>query len=575
MTDTAMATKTSGVRNFSIATPSQATRRASIVVEDIAHHAQIETHVAEDAAKATESEQSMTILQGIKTYPKAVGWSVLLSTCIIMEGFDIVLINSLYGLPAFQQRFGTRLPDGSYQVSAAWQSGLSNGALVGEVIGLLGIGIIVERIGYKKTMIIALALVTCFIFLLFFAQNLPMLLVGEILCGLPWGAFQTLTTTYAAEVCPVALRAYLTTYVNLCWVLGQFLSSGVLKGVSTQPESIGYKLPYGMQWIWPIPLIIGIALAPESPWWLVRKGRREDAKKQLLRLTSRKQADFDADATLNLMIYTTELERTNTTGASYLDCFRGVDLRRTEIVCGVWATQILSGSSAFTGYSTYFFEQAGLDTSSAFSLSLGQYALGAVGTILSWFLMTKFGRRSLYLWGQIIMGFILVIVGCLGLATPTHVNAQWGIGAMILIYTFTYNITVGPICYSLVAEISSTRLRNKTVVLARDLYNITGMVANVLAPHMLNPASWNWGAKAGFFWAGVCLLCSVWTFFRLPEPKGRTFAELDVLFNAKISARNFSKTDVQSISHSSRMRTAVEKQGAVACVESFQATTSR
>jgi len=189
--------------------------------------------------------------------------------------------------------------------------------------------------------------------------------------------------------------------------------------------------------------------------------------------------------------------------------------------------------------------------------------------------MTKFGRRSLYLWGQIIMGFILVIVGCLGLATPTHVNAQWGIGAMILIYTFTYNITVGPICYSLVAEISSTRLRNQTVVLARDLYNITGMVANVLAPHMLNPASWNWGAKAGFFWAGVCLLCSVWTFFRLPEPKGRTFAELDVLFNAKISARNFSKTDVQSISHSSRMRTAVEKQGAVACVESFQATTSR
>jgi SP family general alpha glucoside:H+ symporter-like MFS transporter len=54
------------------------------------------------------------------------------------------------------------------------------------------------------------------IFLLFFAQNIGMLMAGEILCGIPWGAFQTLTTTYAAEVAPIALRPYLTTYVNMC-----------------------------------------------------------------------------------------------------------------------------------------------------------------------------------------------------------------------------------------------------------------------------------------------------------------------------------------------------------------------
>ena len=45
-----------------------------------------------------------------------------------------------------------------------------------------------------------------------------MLLAGEILCGIPWGVFQTITTAYAAEVTPVALRPFLTTYVNLCWV---------------------------------------------------------------------------------------------------------------------------------------------------------------------------------------------------------------------------------------------------------------------------------------------------------------------------------------------------------------------
>ena len=276
----------------------QPPRQASISVQDGAHLANVDRFVADDAAKAAKSEQSMTLMEGIRTYPKAVGWSVLLSTCIVMEGFDLVLIGSLFALPSFQERYGTQLPDGSFQISAAWQSGLNNGASIGEILGLLFVGIIVERFGYKRTMIGALAMVTCFIFLLFFAQNLPMLLVGEILCGLPWGAFQTLTTTYASEVCPVALRAYLTTYVNLCWVIGQFLSSAVLKGVSGTTGPIGYKLPYGLQWIWPIPLIIGISLAPESPWWLVRQGRTDDAKAQLLRLTSQTQADFDPDATV-------------------------------------------------------------------------------------------------------------------------------------------------------------------------------------------------------------------------------------------------------------------------------------
>jgi len=67
------------------------------------------------------------------------------------NSFDIVLINSLYGLPAFQKRFGQEQADGSFSVSAAWQSGLSNGALVGEIAGLMFVGYAAEKFGYKKT----------------------------------------------------------------------------------------------------------------------------------------------------------------------------------------------------------------------------------------------------------------------------------------------------------------------------------------------------------------------------------------------------------------------------------------
>jgi len=61
--------------------------------------------------------------------------------------------------------------------------------------------------------------------------------------------------------------------------------------------------------MWPVPLLVGISLAPESPWWLVRKGRVADAKRSLLRLTSlNKETNFDADETIAMMVHTTALE---------------------------------------------------------------------------------------------------------------------------------------------------------------------------------------------------------------------------------------------------------------------------
>ena len=88
-------------------------------------------------------------------------------------------------------------------------------------------GLLADRFGYKPVILGALIMVIGCIFLLFFAQNIGMLFAGEVLCGLPWGAFQTLTTTYAADVTPIKLRPILTTYVNLCWVMGQFISAGM------------------------------------------------------------------------------------------------------------------------------------------------------------------------------------------------------------------------------------------------------------------------------------------------------------------------------------------------------------
>ena len=90
-----------------------------------------------NAASATEKEHKMSIVQGVKLYPKAIIFSVIISLCCAMEGYDIALLGNFYAFPPFNRKYGELQPDGSYQVPAAWQAGISNGAQIGQIIGLL------------------------------------------------------------------------------------------------------------------------------------------------------------------------------------------------------------------------------------------------------------------------------------------------------------------------------------------------------------------------------------------------------------------------------------------------------
>ena len=181
--------------------------------------------LADEARQASAKEQQMTLWQALKLYPKAVGWSMLLSSTLIMEGYDLALLGSLYASNSFNEKYGSFNPDsGKYNVSAAWQSGLSNGARAGEILGLILAGWAADRYGYKMTTIGSLVLMIAFIFVLFFAPNAGVLVAGEVLCGMPWGAFQSVTPAYASEVAPVVLRPYLTTFINMCWVIGRIAS---------------------------------------------------------------------------------------------------------------------------------------------------------------------------------------------------------------------------------------------------------------------------------------------------------------------------------------------------------------
>jgi SP family general alpha glucoside:H+ symporter-like MFS transporter len=212
-------------------------------------------------------------------------------------------------------------------------------------------------------------------------------------------------------------------------------------------------------------------------------------------------------------------------------------------VLQVFAAQPFCGS-AMGGTPTYFFIQAGLPTSISFKMTVGGLAMASVGTIISWYLLSAFGRRTLYLWGLGLLTVVLSTTGAISAADATSVAGNYAQAVMMLMWLFIYYLTVGPICYAIVGETSATRLRNKSVCLARIAYYIANIICGAINPYLLNPTALNLKGKTGFFWAGTSLVFFVWTFFRLPECKGRTYEELDVLFANKVKTREFRKFDV-------------------------------
>lgn len=208
----------------------------------------------------------------------------------------------------------------------------------------------------------------------------------------------------------------------------------------------------------------------------------------------------------------------------------------------VWATQALCGLS-LTGWSAYYYEQAGFSVAYAFNLSIGMYGLGIVGGFISWALLPRVGRRKLYLIGLAIMQVILIAGGTVGVAVHSPAGS-WAIGSLLIALTGIYDVTVGPVCYVLVAEIPSTRLRAKTVVLARVVYNLVSLATNTLTARMLNPTAWDWAGKSNYVYAGTNLICLVWCYFRLPETMGLSYLELDILFEKKAKTKKFREFQV-------------------------------
>lgn len=160
-----------------------------------------------------------------------------------------------------------------------------------------------------------------------------------------------------------------------------------------------------------------------------------------------------------------------------------------------------------------------------------------------------------------IIAFIQIGADAQGGKPGSLLNTQ---GAFTLLWTFTFQLSVGQLGWALPAEMGSTRLRQKTIVLARNAYYLASVIARSLEPYFLNPLKWNIKGFTGFIWGSTSLLTLIWAYFRLPETKDRTFDEIDLLFAKGIKARHFAKTNIDSFSEAEPVVAAAKGYKAVA-----------
>lgn len=416
---------------------------------------------------------------------------------------------------------------------------------MGQFFGGFLCSYIADRLGRKPALGLGLVIATGGILGQVFSSTNAAFLISKLILGFALGFYLTLGPLATSECTPVVFRAIATAGVQFGIASGQLLSNAVIKAFGEWESRWAYRAPFAIQLFFCVFLAAGLPFAPETPWHLVRVGKREEAKRSLARLYGNK---VDLEAKLVTLETTVAAERAfvvhNSDWASLLQCFRGTNRLRTMISTFVFLCQHLTGIIFVLGYSTYFFQLAGLPTDKSFDLGVGVTAVALFSVGCSWFAINSIGRRTLFVYGIASTTLVLILIGILDVI-PTGA-AKWAQAALTVIYAFIYIFTLGACAFAILGEVSSVTLRAPTIALATAMQAICGIVFGFVIPYMINPDQGNLRGKVGFIFGGMSACATVWSFFFVPELKGRTFDEIDQMFMDKVPPRKMGSYTVDS-----------------------------
>ncbi|KAF8187140.1 monosaccharide importer [Pholiota molesta] len=475
-------------------------------------------------------------------------WSVVMSAFAafggILFGYDTGVIGGIIATEDYLRTFGSfdstlgfYLPtkDKSLVVSI-----LSAGTFIGALIAYpLG-----DRLGRKYGIVTG-----CLVFFLGIGLQLDTnwiaFVIGRVIAGFGVGIVSCLVPMYQSECAPKAIRGLIVGLYQFAITIGALLAAIVLNSTKNFNSHSAWRTPIAVQFAWGAILGGGMLLLPESPRYLLLKGRDAAARHALGRLLSKPADSQEVEDECAAVALGLKLEHEESTG-TYFDCFQNNENRhglRTWTGIFLQAWQQLTGINFIFYYGTTFFKSAGM--ANPFIITIICDVVNTVATICSLPFIDKVGRRRLLIIGaagmcvcEFIVAIVGVTVGNVQADGSVNLVAQRVLIAFVCIYIVFFAMSWGPVAWVVTAEVFPLSIRGKGMSLSVASNWLWNFGIGYATPYLVNPTTHgvngekaaDLGVKVFFIWGGTCVGSLLFTYFFVPETRGLSLEQIDMVY---------------------------------------------
>ncbi|RHZ72737.1 hypothetical protein CDV55_100765 [Aspergillus turcosus] len=453
----------------------------------------------------------------------------------ILFGYDTGTISGILAMKYWRKLFSTGYinPDDNWPDVTSSQSSMIVSLLsAGTFFGALAAAPVADFFGRRIGMIIDSA-VFCFgVILQTAATSIPLFVAGRFFAGFGVGLLSATVPLYQSETAPKWIRGTIVGAYQLAITLGLLIAAIVNNATKDRMDTGCYRIPVAIQFAWAIILVTGMLVLPETPRFLIKKDKHEAAARALARLRRMDINDPAIIEELSEIQANHEYELSMGT-ASYLEILRGSIGKRLATGCGIQALQQLAGVNFIFYYGTTFFNASGI--SNPFIITLITNIVNVLSTFPGLYMVEKWGRRPLLMFGAVGMCVSQLIVAIVGTATSSDV-ANKVLIAFVCIYIFFFACSWGPVAWVVTGELFPLKARAKCLSITTATNWLLNWAIAYATPYMVNsgPGNANLQSKVFFIWGGFCFVALVFVYTCIYETKGLSLEQVDELYG-KIS----------------------------------------
>jgi len=456
-------------------------------------------------------------------------------------GYDTGVMGSVLALDSFKSDFG--LPTDSTGFSSSKNAEISSNVVslltAGCFFGAIAASFLNERFGRRYSLMFFAA-----IFLVGAAVQtgahhaIGTIYGGRVIAGLGIGGMSAITPVFVSENAPAKVRGKITGLFQEFLVLGvcvsYWLDYGVAKHIA--PSTRQWRIPIAIQLVPGGVMLVGLFFLKESPRWLAKNDRHDEALASLAHTRCVPIDDPEVLQELAEIRASVEEEFLATEGLTWKECLKPNVRGRFAVAMGIMFWQQFSGTNSIGYYAPQIFESIGIASSSSSIFATGVY--GTVKVVATGvFLLIgieKIGRKIPLIGGAFFMMTCMIIIGVLLKTHPPNPDAgsvssaSIAMAAFIYLYVIGYSASWGPVPWVYIPEIFPNRLRAYGTGLAATTQWLFNFIITKITPAAINNIGW----KTFIMFACFCFAMGIFVFFFIRETKGLSLEEIDVLFGA-------------------------------------------